>query len=139
MVGHVAGAGRGSATPEAIVQHYPCAWKGSWLCCVELTASVSMQLLGFESQQAGVAEEFDLERCFFTQDFFLQGQSAEKKTDASTAETELCSELHAEQTETTTKLAANSADAAGVRQEQPFIVLSQEEYGEHHSSIMYCR
>ncbi|NXX39328.1 WDR91 protein, partial [Tricholaema leucomelas] len=68
-----------------------------------------------------------------------QGQSAEKKTDASTAETELCSELHAEQTETTTKPTANSADAAGVRQEQPFIVLSQEEYGEHHSSIMYCR
>ncbi|NXR08821.1 WDR91 protein, partial [Semnornis frantzii] len=68
-----------------------------------------------------------------------QGQSGEKKTDASTAEMELYSELHAEQTETATKLVANSADATGVRQEQPFIVLSQEEYGEHHSSIMYCR
>ncbi|XP_074913831.1 WD repeat-containing protein 91 isoform X2 [Buteo buteo] len=68
-----------------------------------------------------------------------QGQSAEKKTDISTAETELCSELHAEQTETSTKMPVSSAEAVGVRQEQPFIVLSQEEYGEHHSSIMYCR
>ncbi|XP_069629533.1 WD repeat-containing protein 91 isoform X2 [Haliaeetus albicilla] len=68
-----------------------------------------------------------------------QGQSAEKKTDISTAETELCSELHAEQTETSTKTPVSSAEAVGVRQEQPFIVLSQEEYGEHHSSIMYCR
>ncbi|XP_049648461.1 WD repeat-containing protein 91 isoform X3 [Accipiter gentilis] len=69
----------------------------------------------------------------------FQGQSAEKKTDISTAETELCSELHAEQTETSTKMPVSSAEAVGVRQEQPFIVLSQEEYGEHHSSIMYCR
>ncbi|XP_029859073.1 WD repeat-containing protein 91 isoform X4 [Aquila chrysaetos chrysaetos] len=69
----------------------------------------------------------------------FQGQSAEKKTDISTAETELCSELRAEQTETSTKMPVSSAEAVGVRQEQPFIVLSQEEYGEHHSSIMYCR
>uniref|UniRef100_A0A8B9F0M8 WD repeat-containing protein 91 n=1 Tax=Amazona collaria TaxID=241587 RepID=A0A8B9F0M8_9PSIT len=69
----------------------------------------------------------------------FQGQSAEKKTDISTAETEPCSELHAEQAETSAKMPASSAEAVGVRQEQPFIVLSQEEYGEHHSSIMYCR
>ncbi|KAM6292138.1 WD repeat-containing protein 91 isoform 6-T6 [Porphyrio hochstetteri] len=68
-----------------------------------------------------------------------QGQSAEKKTDTSTAETEPFSELHAEQAEPSTKTSAGSAEAVGVRQEQPFIVLSQEEYGEHHSSIMYCR
>uniref|UniRef100_H3CCZ4 WD repeat-containing protein 91 n=1 Tax=Tetraodon nigroviridis TaxID=99883 RepID=H3CCZ4_TETNG len=29
--------------------------------------------------------------------------------------------------------------AGGVSMEQPFIKLSQEEYGEHHSSIMHCR
>ncbi|KAK1190968.1 WDR91 protein, partial [Pygoscelis papua] len=69
----------------------------------------------------------------------FQGQSAEKKTDISTAETEPCSELHAEQAEAATKMPTSSAEAVGVRQEQPFIVLSQEEYGEHHSSIMYCR
>uniref|UniRef100_A0A8C3J8E9 WD repeat-containing protein 91 n=1 Tax=Calidris pygmaea TaxID=425635 RepID=A0A8C3J8E9_9CHAR len=69
----------------------------------------------------------------------FQGQSAEKKTDINTAETEPCSELHAEQVETSTKMPTSSAEATGVRQEQPFIVLSQEEYGEHHSSIMYCR
>ncbi|XP_031962822.1 WD repeat-containing protein 91 isoform X1 [Corvus cornix cornix] len=73
------------------------------------------------------------------QDFFLQGQSAEKKTDTSIAEAEPCSDLHAEQTETSAKVPGSSAEAVGVRQEQPFIVLSQEEYGEHHSSIMYCR
>ncbi|XP_064900517.1 WD repeat-containing protein 91 isoform X1 [Columba livia] len=73
------------------------------------------------------------------QDFFLQGPSAEKKTDVSTAETEPCSELNAEQAETSTKMPASVAEPVGVRQEQPFIVLSQEEYGEHHSSIMYCR
>ncbi|XP_064366870.1 WD repeat-containing protein 91 isoform X2 [Dromaius novaehollandiae] len=68
-----------------------------------------------------------------------QGQSAEKKADISTAETEPCSEPHTEQAETSTKMPASSTEAVGVRQEQPFIVLSQEEYGEHHSSIMYCR
>uniref|UniRef100_A0A8C3DTJ4 WD repeat-containing protein 91 n=1 Tax=Corvus moneduloides TaxID=1196302 RepID=A0A8C3DTJ4_CORMO len=69
----------------------------------------------------------------------FQGQSAEKKTDTSIAEAEPCSDLHAEQTETSAKVPGSSAEAVGVRQEQPFIVLSQEEYGEHHSSIMYCR
>lgn len=29
--------------------------------------------------------------------------------------------------------------AGGLSTEQPFIKLSQEEYGEHHSSIMHCR
>uniref|UniRef100_A0A8B9DYB3 WD repeat-containing protein 91 n=1 Tax=Anser cygnoides TaxID=8845 RepID=A0A8B9DYB3_ANSCY len=69
----------------------------------------------------------------------FQGQSAEKKTDISTSETEPCSELQADQAETSTKMPASGTEAVGVRQEQPFIVLSQEEYGEHHSSIMYCR
>lgn len=76
---------------------------------------------------------------YFTQDFFLQGQSAEKKTDTSIAEAEPCSDLLAEQTETSAKVPGGNAEPVGVRQEQPFIVLSQEEYGEHHSSIMYCR
>ncbi|NWT51762.1 WDR91 protein, partial [Erythrocercus mccallii] len=69
----------------------------------------------------------------------FQGQSAEKKTDTSITEAEPCSELHAEQTETSSKMPGSSAEVVGVRQEQPFIVLSQEEYGEHHSSIMHCR
>uniref|UniRef100_A0A8B9SHV3 WD repeat-containing protein 91 n=1 Tax=Anas platyrhynchos TaxID=8839 RepID=A0A8B9SHV3_ANAPL len=69
----------------------------------------------------------------------FQGQSAEKKTDISTPETEPCSELQADQAETSAKMPTSGTEAVGVRQEQPFIVLSQEEYGEHHSSIMYCR
>ncbi|XP_072228707.1 WD repeat-containing protein 91 [Leuresthes tenuis] len=32
-----------------------------------------------------------------------------------------------------------AAEAGGLSVEQPFIKLSQEEYGEHHSSIMHCR
>ncbi|XP_047426068.1 WD repeat-containing protein 91 isoform X1 [Mugil cephalus] len=31
------------------------------------------------------------------------------------------------------------AEGGGLQVEQPFIKLSQEEYGEHHSSIMHCR
>ena len=30
-------------------------------------------------------------------------------------------------------------EGGGLSVEQPFIKLSQEEYGEHHSSIMHCR
>ncbi|KAI6079327.1 WD repeat-containing protein 91 [Aix galericulata] len=69
----------------------------------------------------------------------FQGQSAEKKTDISAPETEPCSELQADQAETSAKMPTSGTEAVGIRQEQPFIVLSQEEYGEHHSSIMYCR
>uniref|UniRef100_A0AAQ4PH41 WD repeat-containing protein 91 n=1 Tax=Gasterosteus aculeatus aculeatus TaxID=481459 RepID=A0AAQ4PH41_GASAC len=32
-----------------------------------------------------------------------------------------------------------AAEGGGLSTEQPFIKLSQEEYGEHHSSIMHCR
>ncbi|XP_062414702.1 WD repeat-containing protein 91 [Pungitius pungitius] len=34
---------------------------------------------------------------------------------------------------------SGGADGGGLSTEQPFIKLSQEEYGEHHSSIMHCR
>uniref|UniRef100_A0A8C8SST1 WD repeat-containing protein 91 n=1 Tax=Pelusios castaneus TaxID=367368 RepID=A0A8C8SST1_9SAUR len=68
-----------------------------------------------------------------------QEQSAERKTEAGASEAEPFLELHIEQSETLTKASAFSSEAGGVRQEQPFIVLSQEEYGEHHSSIMHCR
>ncbi|XP_066489856.1 WD repeat-containing protein 91 [Tiliqua scincoides] len=68
-----------------------------------------------------------------------QGQNAERKMEVNTTETDPPPEMHAEQTETLTKVFGSSIDAGGIRQEQPFIVLSQEEYGEHHSSIMHCR
>ncbi|XP_019663888.2 WD repeat-containing protein 91 isoform X3 [Ailuropoda melanoleuca] len=66
-------------------------------------------------------------------------QSAEKKTEAGGPEAEPCSELHVEALETLTRASAAGAEGGGVRPEQPFIVLGQEEYGEHHSSIMHCR
>ncbi|KAH1187203.1 hypothetical protein KIL84_019952 [Mauremys mutica] len=68
-----------------------------------------------------------------------QGQCVEKKTEIGATEAETSPELHTEQSETLTKASTFSTEAGGVRQEQPFIVLSQEEYGEHHSSIMHCR
>ncbi|CAJ1071073.1 WD repeat-containing protein 91 isoform X1 [Xyrichtys novacula] len=37
------------------------------------------------------------------------------------------------------KTTSGGAEGSGLSTEQPFIKLSQEEYGEHHSSIMHCR
>ncbi|XP_066218852.1 WD repeat-containing protein 91 isoform X2 [Saccopteryx leptura] len=66
-------------------------------------------------------------------------QCAEKKPDACGPEPEPCPELHMEAQETLTRTATAGPEGAGARPEQPFIVLGQEEYGEHHSSIMHCR
>uniref|UniRef100_A0A3Q2L5K2 WD repeat-containing protein 91 n=1 Tax=Equus caballus TaxID=9796 RepID=A0A3Q2L5K2_HORSE len=66
-------------------------------------------------------------------------QCAEKKPEASGPEGEPCPELHVEAAETLTRASTAGPDGGGVRPEQPFIVLGQEEYGEHHSSIMHCR
>ncbi|VCW49985.1 unnamed protein product [Gulo gulo] len=71
--------------------------------------------------------------------FSMTLQSAEKKAEASGPEAEPCPELHVEALETLTRASAAGAEGGGVRPEQPFIVLGQEEYGEHHSSIMHCR
>ncbi|XP_049749319.1 WD repeat-containing protein 91 [Elephas maximus indicus] len=56
-------------------------------------------------------------------------QSAEKKPDTGSTETEPGPEP--------VEMATRGPE--GGRPEQPFIVLGQEEYGEHHSSIMHCR
>nr|XP_055190559.1 WD repeat-containing protein 91 isoform X2 [Nyctereutes procyonoides] len=69
----------------------------------------------------------------------FSGQSAEKKPEASGPEAEPFPELHVEALETLTRASAAGPEGGGVRPEQPFIVLGQEEYGEHHSSIMHCR
>ncbi|XP_014390628.1 PREDICTED: WD repeat-containing protein 91 [Myotis brandtii] len=66
-------------------------------------------------------------------------QCAEKKPEACGPEPEPCAELHVEALETLTRAASAGPEGGGVRSEQPFIVLGQEEYGEHHSSIMHCR
>uniref|UniRef100_A0A8D2L069 WD repeat-containing protein 91 n=1 Tax=Varanus komodoensis TaxID=61221 RepID=A0A8D2L069_VARKO len=68
-----------------------------------------------------------------------QAQTVERKLETGSTETDPPPELHAEQAETLTKAFGSSTEPGGIRQEQPFIVLSQEEYGEHHSSIMHCR
>ncbi|KAM9077859.1 WD repeat-containing protein 91 isoform 1-T1 [Megaptera novaeangliae] len=71
--------------------------------------------------------------------FSMTLQCAEKKPEAGGPEAEPCPELHVEVLETLTRAPTAGAEGGGVRPEQPFIVLGQEEYGEHHSSIMHCR
>ncbi|XP_014643271.1 PREDICTED: WD repeat-containing protein 91-like [Ceratotherium simum simum] len=66
-------------------------------------------------------------------------QCVEKKPEASGPEGEPCPELHVEVLETLTRASTAGPEGGGVRSKQPFIVLGQEEYGEHHSSIMHCR
>lgn len=66
-------------------------------------------------------------------------QCAEKKPEAGGPEAEPCPEPHVEVLETLTRVPTAGPEGGGVRPEQPFIVLGQEEYGEHHSSIMHCR
>lgn len=66
-------------------------------------------------------------------------QCAEKKPEAGGPEAEPCPELHVEVLETLARAPAAGPEGGGVRPEQPFIVLGQEEYAEHHSSIMHCR
>ncbi|XP_067325254.1 WD repeat-containing protein 91 isoform X2 [Anolis sagrei] len=68
-----------------------------------------------------------------------QGQNIERKSEPISTEQDPSPEMPPEQAETLTKAFGSSSDAGTIRQEQPFIVLSQEEYGEHHSSIMHCR
>ncbi|XP_032762661.1 WD repeat-containing protein 91 [Rattus rattus] len=66
-----------------------------------------------------------------------QTQCADKKPEGSGPEAELCLDLHMGPAEAVARVC--TAGSEGDRPEQPFIVLSQEEYGEHHSSIMHCR
>ncbi|XP_074545987.1 WD repeat-containing protein 91 isoform X2 [Halichoeres trimaculatus] len=44
-----------------------------------------------------------------------------------------------ESSSSNSKSSGGGAEGGGLSTEQPFIKLSQEEYGEHHSSIMHCR
>ncbi|XP_078064835.1 WD repeat-containing protein 91-like, partial [Mustelus asterias] len=61
-------------------------------------------------------------------------QGLEKRTETGSAEMDIPSSPETA-VDSPTKLTKCSLDRGS---EQPFIVLSQEEYAEHHSSIMYC-
>ncbi|XP_076996933.1 WD repeat-containing protein 91 isoform X3 [Tamandua tetradactyla] len=71
--------------------------------------------------------------------FSTTSQCAEKKPETSGPEAEPSPELHVEPVEMLMRAPTAGPEGRGVRPEQPFIVLGQEEYGEHHSSIMHCR
>ncbi|XP_041667549.1 WD repeat-containing protein 91 isoform X2 [Cheilinus undulatus] len=67
-------------------------------------------------------------------------QAPEKKTE--TGETEPVTETPSEPPESSSSTKSSAGvgvEGGGLPAEQPFIKLSQEEYGEHHSSIMHCR
>ncbi|XP_016894326.1 WD repeat-containing protein 91 isoform X2 [Cynoglossus semilaevis] len=67
------------------------------------------------------------------------GQTPEKKGDAGEVEppADACSDVT--DSSLTSKNGGGAAEGESLSVEQPFIKLSQEEYGEHHSSIMHCR
>nr|XP_014341206.1 PREDICTED: WD repeat-containing protein 91 [Latimeria chalumnae] len=73
--------------------------------------------------------------CFFVVVvFFFFFKIVEKK-----CETELSSELNTDQLDSGVRVPRSQIEGGAVRPGHPFIILSQDEYGEHHSSIMHCR
>uniref|UniRef100_A0A667ZPF9 WD repeat-containing protein 91 n=1 Tax=Myripristis murdjan TaxID=586833 RepID=A0A667ZPF9_9TELE len=66
-------------------------------------------------------------------------QTAEKKGEASDAEAPAEACIDVPDSSAHTRTSGGVGEGGGLSAEQPFIKLSQEEYGEHHSSIMHCR
>ncbi|KAF7643456.1 hypothetical protein LDENG_00239230 [Lucifuga dentata] len=67
-------------------------------------------------------------------------QSPEKKAESGEGETPAdASSETLDSASSQSRSSGGGAEGGGVSMEQPFIKLSQEEYGEHHSSIMHCR
>lgn len=68
-------------------------------------------------------------------------QTLEKKGEAGEAEpvAETSSSETPDMCSSSSRSCGAGAEGGGLSTEQPFIKLSQEEYGEHHSSIMHCR
>ncbi|XP_075993473.1 WD repeat-containing protein 91 [Genypterus blacodes] len=64
-------------------------------------------------------------------------QSTEKKAESGEAETP--AEDSSDSAPSSSRSSGGGAEGGGMSAEQPFIKLSQEEYAEHHSSIMHCR
>ncbi|XP_071392461.1 WD repeat-containing protein 91 [Centroberyx affinis] len=65
-------------------------------------------------------------------------QAAEKKGESSDVEAPADASIDAPDSPANTR-SSGGGEGGGLSVEQPFIKLSQEEYGEHHSSIMHCR
>ncbi|KAG8428912.1 hypothetical protein GDO86_018894, partial [Hymenochirus boettgeri] len=65
-----------------------------------------------------------------------KSQGVDKKVESSEPDPEVRPEI---QNETTVAVTRGPSVRGEEKPEQPFIVLSQDEYAEHHSSIMHCR
>ncbi|XP_062289956.1 WD repeat-containing protein 91 [Scomber scombrus] len=66
-------------------------------------------------------------------------QILEKKGEAGEMEPPVETSSEAPDSSLNSRSGRGGAEGGGLSVEQPFIKLSQEEYGEHHSSIMHCR
>lgn len=66
-------------------------------------------------------------------------QILDKKGEAVEAESSTETSSEAPDSSSNSRSFTAGVEAGVLSAEQPFIKLSQEEYGEHHSSIMHCR
>ncbi|XP_062867318.1 WD repeat-containing protein 91 [Trichomycterus rosablanca] len=84
-------------------------------------------------QRRQIEHEKERKELFFKQSV----QSSDKKVEGSEAEAQI--EGQSDVTDSPTKQSQTGGEGSRSGAEQSFIKLSQEEYGEHHSSIMHCR
>lgn len=92
--------------------------------------------LCFISRQTCMLLSGPLNPVTLTASFMCCHQLPEKKGEAGEAE---CPPENSGKAPDPPSSTTRSCEGAGLSVEQPFIKLSQEEYGEHHSSIMHCR
>lgn len=69
----------------------------------------------------------------------LFGQTQEKRVEPGDTDGAVESTSDALDCSSNSRSGGRGTEGGGLPAEQPFIKLSQEEYGEHHSSIMHCR
>ncbi|XP_072518426.1 WD repeat-containing protein 91 [Salminus brasiliensis] len=94
--------------------------------------AVTMEpITGHSRQKRQLDHEKERKELFSKQ----QAQTSEKRAESSDNE----AQPESEATDSPTNQARGGSEVGGAGVEQPFIKLSQEEYGEHHSSIMHCR
>uniref|UniRef100_A0A665TTS3 WD repeat-containing protein 91 n=1 Tax=Echeneis naucrates TaxID=173247 RepID=A0A665TTS3_ECHNA len=76
-------------------------------------------------------------KCFDVTMLCILCYTPEKKGE--TGEADSPAETFSDLPDSCSKTCGGGTEGGGLSPEQPFIKLSQEEYGEHHSSIMHCR
>ncbi|XP_026989170.1 WD repeat-containing protein 91 [Tachysurus fulvidraco] len=98
-----------------------------------------MASVGVPQTDTGVRQKRQMDHEKERKELFSKqaAQNSEKKGEISEAEGQI--EGQCDATDSPTYQTQACTEGGGAVAEQPFIKLSQEEYGEHHSSIMHCR